>query len=111
MIAIGQARARYMANLRYRYVVGGLVFSQAAWERLTSSQRSTVLEVCRAWEPKLRKSWRKETERGLATISKSGVILRSATEAQLAAFRDGLITSRTPTALEAEIRAAREPAR
>lgn len=85
MLALGN-QARYMSNVRYRYVIGALVFSRAAWSRLTPSQRSTVLEVCREWEPKIRKSWRKETERGIAALGKAGVKTQVATDADIAAF-------------------------
>jgi TRAP-type C4-dicarboxylate transport system substrate-binding protein len=85
MLAIGN-HARYMSNLRYRYIVGALVFSRHAWARLTPAQQATVLEVCREWEPKIRASWRKETERGIAALDKAGVRTQAASEADIAAF-------------------------
>lgn len=85
MLAIGSTRVRAMSNLRYRYVVGGLVFSRAAWSRLTADDQNTVLEVCREWEPRIRTSWRKETQRGIAALRKSGVAFSGATDAELAA--------------------------
>ena len=100
-LAIPASKARYMTNLRYRYVVGGLVFSRAAWSRLPAADQQIVLETCREWQSKIRTSWRKETERGLAALEKSGVALRAASEAQLAAFLDGLATS---TATKSELR-------
>lgn len=92
-IAIGN-RARYMSNLRYRYIVGALVFSRRAWSRLTRAQQATVREVCREWEPKIRASWRKETERGIAALDKAGVKTQPATEADIAAFVE-LASART----------------
>jgi|GEM_PF-4369608 len=85
MLAIGN-HARFMTNLRYRYVVGALVFTRTAWSRLTPLQQAKVLEVCREWEPKIRASWRKETERGIAALDKAGVKTYVATEADVAAF-------------------------
>lgn len=85
MLAIGN-HARYMTNLRYRYVVGALMFSRAAWSRLSPAQQAKVLEVCREWQPKIRASWRKETERGIAALDKAGVKTYVATEADVAAF-------------------------
>jgi TRAP-type C4-dicarboxylate transport system substrate-binding protein len=87
MIALGN-HARYMTNLRYRYVVGALVFSRAAWSRLSTAQQDAVLAVCREWEPKIRASWRKETERGIAALDKAGVKTTPATEADIAAFME-----------------------
>jgi len=86
MLVIGASKARYTTNLRYRYVIGGLVFSRAAWSRLSASEQATVLDVCREWEPRIRASWRKETERGLAVLAKSGVTTRAASEAEVTAF-------------------------
>jgi TRAP-type C4-dicarboxylate transport system substrate-binding protein len=93
MVAIGN-QARYMSNLRYRYVVGALVFSKRAWSRLSSTQQASVLDVCRAWEPKIRASWRKETERGIAALGKAGVTTNAATDADIAAFVE-LTSTRT----------------
>jgi len=94
MLAIGN-HARYMTNLRYRYVVGALVFSRTAWSRLSRAQQATVLEVCHEWEPKIRASWRKETERGIAALDKAGVKTYAATEADVAVFVDGTKSART----------------
>lgn len=85
MLAMGN-QARVMSNLRYRYVVGALVFSRTAWARLSPTQQAKVLEVCREWEPKIRASWRKETERGIAALDKAGVKTYAASEADIAAF-------------------------
>ncbi len=106
-LAIPASKARYMTNLRYRYVVGGLVFSRAAWSRLPAADQKIVLETCREWQSKIRTSWRKETERGLAALEKSGVALRAASDAQLAAFLDELAKSATTKPeLRAKISAA-----
>ncbi len=86
LLAIGSSTARAMMDLRYRYVVGGLVVSRAAWSRLTATEQTTVLEVCHAWEAKLRASWRKESERGMAALGHSGVALRVATGAENTTF-------------------------
>lgn len=85
-IAIGAQRAKVMTELRYRYVVGGLVLSHAAWSKLTPAQQATVLAVCREYQPKLRASWRAETERGIAALIKAGVQLRTFSTAETAAF-------------------------
>lgn len=84
-LAIGGS-ARYTSNVRYRYVVGGLVLTRAAWSKLTPAEQAIVLEVCRDWEPKIRTSWRKETERGIAALAKAGVVTNAATEEDVAAF-------------------------
>jgi TRAP-type C4-dicarboxylate transport system substrate-binding protein len=94
MLAIGN-QARHMTNLRFRYVVGALVFSRSAWARLTAAQQATVLEVCREWEPKIRASWRKETERGIAALDKAGVKTHAATDADIAAFVELTGSART----------------
>lgn len=85
MLAVGN-HARYMSNLRYRYVIGALVLSRAAWARMTPAQQATVREVCAAWEAKLRVRWRKETERAIAALGKAGVATQAASEAEVAAF-------------------------
>jgi len=88
MLAIGTNHARTMTTLRYRYVVGGLVFSKAAWAKLSAGERKAVLDVCREREPKIRASWRKETERGVAALAKAGVAIATQSEAELAAFAE-----------------------
>jgi TRAP-type C4-dicarboxylate transport system substrate-binding protein len=80
--------ARYMSNLRYRYIVGALVLSRDAWSRLSAEQQAAVLAVCRTWEPKLRASWRKETERAIAALDKAGVATTAATADDIRAFRE-----------------------
>jgi TRAP-type C4-dicarboxylate transport system substrate-binding protein len=101
-LAIPTSKPRYMTNLRYRYVIGGLVFSRAAWSRIPAADQAIVLDVCREWQSKIRVSWRKETERGLAALEKSGVALRAASDAQLTAFLDELAKS---SATKSELRA------
>lgn len=111
MVAIGSTKVRAMSNLRHRYVVGGLVFSNAAWSRLTPADQKTVLEVCRAWEPRIRTSWRKETQRGIAALRKSGVAINGATDTELAAFAARIAKDRkasAPDGLGAKLRAAIE---
>lgn len=85
-LVIGAQRAKVMTELRYRYVVGGLVLSNAAWSKLTPTQQRIVLDTCRDYEPKLRASWRAETERGIAALIKAGVQLRTFSTAETAAF-------------------------
>lgn len=85
-LAIANAKPRHMTALRYRYVVGGLVLSKAAWDKLDAKQRETLLDVCAEWQPKLRASWRKETERGIAALAKIGVQIRESPDGELAAF-------------------------
>lgn len=84
-IVIGAKHARVMTDLRYRYVVGGLVINTT---KLTAAQRAIVLDTCRDYEPKLRASWRAETERGIAALVKDGVQLRRSSAAETAAFFD-----------------------
>jgi TRAP-type C4-dicarboxylate transport system substrate-binding protein len=103
MLAIGTTKARAMTSLRYRYVVGGLVFSRAAWARLTSAEQRTVLDVCHEREPRIRTSWRAETERGLAALSKSGVTITAPSAAELAAFAEAAAKRRGTTGLAAKI--------
>ncbi len=95
MLAIGHARAKYMSALRYRYVVGGLVVSRSAWARLRPADQAIVLEVCREWEPRLRESWRRETERGIAALQKSGTKILPVSEGELASFAESSAKSRT----------------
>ena len=95
MLAIGQARARSMSALRYRYVVGGLVVSRSAWSRMRPADQATLLEVCRAWEPRLRKSWRRETELGIAALEKAGIRILPVSDAELATFTEASARSRT----------------
>jgi TRAP-type C4-dicarboxylate transport system substrate-binding protein len=101
MLAIGQARARYMSALRYSYVVGGLVLSQSAWSRLRPADQATVLEVCREWEPRLRASWRRETERGIAALVKTGTRILPVSDAELATFTEVSARSRAEYAARA----------
>lgn len=105
-LAIPASKARFMTNLRYRYVVGGLVLSRAAWAKLSPDDRAIVAKTCREWEPKLRASWRKETERGLAALAKAGVVNQSAPEAQVAAFTAELGSRAPESPLREAIRAA-----
>jgi TRAP-type C4-dicarboxylate transport system substrate-binding protein len=88
VLAIGQARVRAMSALRYRYVVGGLVVSRAAWSRMRPEDQATLREVCLAWEPRLRASWRRETERGIAALQKAGTRLLPVSDAELATFAE-----------------------
>lgn len=97
MFAI-QAKARSMSRLRYRYVVGALVVSRPAWSRMTSAQQTTFLEVCRAWQPRLRKSWRRETERAITTLEKTGVRMQATPDAELATFFEAASKTRTARA-------------
>lgn len=94
MLAIGSSHVRAMSNLRHRYVIGGLVFSRAAWSRLTPADQKTVLAVCREREPRIRASWRKESERGVAALHKSGVAITAAQDPELAAFAEAAARSR-----------------
>ncbi|MBL9020119.1 MAG: TRAP transporter substrate-binding protein DctP [Myxococcales bacterium] len=105
-LAITGAKARFMTNLRYRYVIGGLVISAKAWARLAPNDRQIVAETCRAWEPRLRASWRTETERGIAVLAKSGVVMRTAPETQLSAFTAELGARAPASPLRDAIRAA-----
>jgi TRAP-type transport system periplasmic protein len=86
MLAIGGDKARARSSLRYRYVVGGLVVSRQAWARLGPELQQTVLDVCREQQLPLRERWRRETDKALAVLDRSGVSLRPAGEAELAAF-------------------------
>lgn len=106
MLAIGSTKVRAMTTLRYRYVVGGLVFSKRAWAKLTAGERAAVLEVCREREPKIRASWRKETERGIAALAKAGVAIATQSETELAAFAEAAAKRRTAQSNEpgAELR-------
>lgn len=85
-VVIGAERAKVITELRYRYVVGGLVLSKAAWTKLTPAQQAIVLDTCREYEPKLRASWRAETERGIAALTKAGVELRVFSAAENESF-------------------------
>ncbi len=98
MLVIGQARARAMSALRYRYVVGGLVVSRSAWSKLRPADQATLLDVCREWEPRLRKSWRRETERGIAALAKAGTRILPVSDAELASFSEKSARSRTEQA-------------
>jgi TRAP-type C4-dicarboxylate transport system substrate-binding protein len=93
-LAIG-ARAKSMSTLRYRYVVGGLVISKNSWSRIRPTDQATLLEICREWEPRLRSSWRRETERGVAALEKSGTRILPVSDAELATFLETSAKSRT----------------
>jgi len=101
VLAIGQARARYLSALRYSYVVGGLVLSRAAWARMHPADQATFLEVCRAWEPRLRDSWRRETERGVAALVKTGARIVPVSDAELASFTEASVRGRAEHAARA----------
>ncbi|CAN5923749.1 hypothetical protein BH11MYX3_BH11MYX3_00280 [soil metagenome] len=103
LLAIGSTTAKAMTDLRYRYVVGGLVFSKAAWSRLTPAQRTTVLDVCHEWEPRIRASWRKESERGVAVLQKSGVVMRAVSSAERTTFGQVAATYRQARAKSAKL--------
>lgn len=86
MIALPGAKARAVSNLRHHYVAGGLVLSDRAWSRIAAGDQAKVRAAFAAWEPKLRASWRKESERGLAALQKSGVKMQPATLDEARAF-------------------------
>ncbi|HEY5938017.1 MAG TPA: TRAP transporter substrate-binding protein DctP [Kofleriaceae bacterium] len=86
VLAIGKVQAKEMSRLPYRYVIGGLVLSRAAWARLDAKQQKVFREICRAWEPRLRTRWRAETERGVAALEKLGVRVRAVSERELETF-------------------------
>lgn len=102
VLAMG-AKPHSMSNLRYRYVVGGLVISRAAWARLDAEQQATVRDVCREWEPRLRARWRKETERGIAALRKAGLVIHVPTGAEVTAFLESSAKRRTEHATHAKI--------
>lgn len=101
MLAIGPTRAAYMSSLRYSYVVGGLVISKAAWSRIRPADQATVLEVCRELEPRLRKSWRRETERAIAVLEKAGTRILPVADGEMATFLEASARSRTEHAARA----------
>ncbi|MEO7092223.1 MAG: TRAP transporter substrate-binding protein DctP [Polyangiales bacterium] len=86
MLAMANAKARSMSNLRHHYVVGGLVFSDRAWARIDAADQAKVRAAFSEWEPKLRASWRKESDRGLLALVKSGVKMTAATVDEARAF-------------------------
>jgi TRAP-type C4-dicarboxylate transport system substrate-binding protein len=98
-LAIG-SEPRRMSDLRYRYVVGGLVLTRAAWSRLAAADQAVVLAACREWQPKLRESWRRETERGIAALQKAGVRIYASPAAERAAFLEAAAKSRTAHAAQ-----------
>jgi TRAP-type C4-dicarboxylate transport system substrate-binding protein len=102
VLAMG-AKPRAMSTLNYRYVVGGLVVGRAAWARLDARQQAIVRDVCRAWQPRIRASWRKETERGVAALRKAGVTTYTPTAGELAAFLEASATSRATHAEVAKL--------
>ena len=100
MLVLNTPRARFATDLRYRYVIGGLVFSRAAWARIPPADQATILDACRTAEPHLRASWRKETVRGVAALEKSGVELRATSAAERAAFAEASAVLREARAKE-----------
>ena len=78
--------ADYVWGLPYRYVTGGLVFAEFAWNALTEQQQQVVTEVCREWEPKARERWRAETVDGLNALKKKSITLVKASDAETAVF-------------------------
>ena len=86
VLAIGKVHAKEMSRLPYRYVVGGLVVSRAAWDRLDARQQTVFREVCKTWEPRLRSRWRAETERGVTALEKLGVRVHAVSERELDSF-------------------------
>jgi TRAP-type transport system periplasmic protein len=94
MMAIGAAKVKQMTALRYRYVPGALVIGDRAWARLSTAQQAKVREVCREWEPKIRTSWRAETERGLSALAKSGVRTYTSPATEIAGFAEASRKSR-----------------
>jgi TRAP-type C4-dicarboxylate transport system substrate-binding protein len=115
VLAIGKVHAKEMSRLPYRYVVGGLVMSRAAWARLDARQQAAFREVCRIWEPKLRTRWRAESERGVAALEKLGVRVHAVSARELAGFFDAAGKSSAEHAKKAglgdafrELAAARE---
>jgi TRAP-type C4-dicarboxylate transport system substrate-binding protein len=63
--------------------------------------QATVLEVCREWEPRLRESWRRATERGIAALVKTGTRILPVSDAELATFTEVSARSRTEYAARA----------
>jgi TRAP-type C4-dicarboxylate transport system substrate-binding protein len=94
MLAMATANAKAMSNLRHHYVVGGLVFGARAWARVPAREQAKVRDAFAAWEPKLRASWRKESDRGVAALVKSGVKMQVATVDEARAFVAGAARQR-----------------
>jgi TRAP-type transport system periplasmic protein len=101
MLAIGPTRAAYMSSLRYSYVVGGLVVSRAAWSRMRPADQATVLEICREREPRLKESWRRETERAIAVLVKGGTRILPVADGEMTSFLEGSARSRAEHAARA----------
>jgi TRAP-type C4-dicarboxylate transport system substrate-binding protein len=101
MLAIGPTRAAYMLPLRYSYVVGGLVVSRAAWSRMRPADQATVLEVCRELEPRLRESWRRETDRAVAALEKAGTRILPVADGAMTTFLESSARSRAEHAARA----------
>lgn len=93
-LAVKGAPWRTMSKLRYRYVVGGLVISKSAWARVAPKHQAIILDICRVHQPRIRESWRKETERGIASLQKSGVRVQASTDAELTGFFDAAAKDR-----------------
>jgi TRAP-type transport system periplasmic protein len=102
VLAMG-AKPVAMSMLRYRYVVGGLVLSRTAWAKLDAKQQVILRDVAREWEPRLRASWRKETERGIAALARARVAIHTPTAAETAAFVETSATIRTSHAATAKL--------
>lgn len=70
-----QGYARYVSELRWRFMVGALVIRKDVFEALPPDQQAIVLAVGRKWEPRLLKTWRAENEKALAAMIRQGTRL------------------------------------
>ncbi len=116
VLALPRIPRATMVDLPFRYVVGGLVVSRAAWSRLDAQQQAAVMTACRHWEPRLRRSWRRETDRAVGALQRAGVTRRAPTPAESARFFDATrrrnesAAGRAPEGLLPKILAARTAA-
>lgn len=109
MLAMPAGKPRRMWNLRHHYVIGGLVISDRAWSRIPAGEQTKLREAFATWAPRLRASWRKESERGLLALQKAGVELQAASLDEARAFVAEARERRAPTDLAKAIAAAIDP--
>ena len=71
------------------------MLSRPAWAKLAAVDQEVVVAVSREYEPKLRASWRKETERGIAALARAGTQVTAPSDEEAAWFAT-VMTKRRP---------------
>lgn len=66
---------RYLSELRYRYMIGGMVLRKDVWQKLSASEQRALRSVSAKWERLFTTGWRVDERKAMDVIRKGGVKL------------------------------------